>query len=62
MKDYQKYIDALKHTNKPTKKIDESNFDQDQYEADLQCAYDCGYNKAMSVIDEIINKHMKEGE
>lgn len=28
-----------------TDKIDGSNFSEKQYNADLQCAYDCGYNR-----------------
>ena len=31
-----------------TQMIDKSNFDEEQYKADLQSAYDCGYNKALS--------------
>lgn len=30
----------------PTTKIEESNFSQDQYLADIQSAYDCGYEQA----------------
>jgi hypothetical protein len=30
----------------PTTKIEESNFSQEQYMADLQSAYDCGYEQA----------------
>ena len=30
----------------PTTKIEESNFSQEQYKADLQSAYDCGYAQA----------------
>ena len=33
-------IKALEETDK----IEESNFSTEQYKADLQCAYDCGYN------------------
>ena len=33
----------------PTTKIDESNFSQEQYKADMQCAYDCG----RSVMDKV---------
>lgn len=33
-------IKALEQTNK----IEESNFSTEQYKADLQGAYDCGYN------------------
>lgn len=32
----------LEHINKSTTKIEESNFSQEQYKADLQSAYDCG--------------------
>lgn len=32
----------LDHINQITTKIDESNFSQEQYKADLQSAYDCG--------------------
>ena len=44
---------------KPTCKIDESNFSMEQYRADLQSAYDCGYNKALSenkenIVEDII--------
>lgn len=28
-----------------TQMVDKSNFDNEQYKADLQCAYDCGYAK-----------------
>jgi len=31
-----------------TQMIDKSNFDTEQYKADLQSAYDCGYNQALS--------------
>lgn len=31
-----------------TQMIDKSSFDTEQYKADLQSAYDCGYNKALS--------------
>lgn len=31
-----------------TQMIDKSNFDAEQYKTDLQSAYDCGYNKALS--------------
>lgn len=50
--DYQqtinKIIDWLEQ--EPTYMIDKSNFSQEQYKADLQCAYDCG----KSIIDKII--------
>ena len=36
----------LEHINKTTTMIDKSNFSQEQYKADLQSAYDCGYNQA----------------
>lgn len=32
----------------PTCMIEKSNFSQEQYKTDLQSAYDCGYNKALS--------------
>ena len=44
---YDMAIKALEQ--EPTTKIEESNFSQEQYKADLQCAYDCG----RSVIDKI---------
>lgn len=37
---YDMAIKALKQTDK----IEESNFSSEQYKADLQNAYDCGYN------------------
>ena len=40
-------LEALEQ--EPTTKIEESNFSQEQYKADLQSAYDCG----KSVIDKI---------
>lgn len=48
------YLDALNMAIKaleqePTTKIEESNFSQEQYLADIQSAYDCG----KSVIDKI---------
>ena len=36
----------LEHINETTTMIDKSNFSQEQYKADLQSAYDCGYNQA----------------
>ena len=42
----------LDHINKPTQMVDKSNFDKRQYKAELQGAYDCGYYKAMSIIDD----------
>lgn len=36
-------IKALEQTDK----IEESNFSTEQYKADLQAAYDCGYAKAL---------------
>ena len=36
----------LEHINEKTTMIDKSNFSQEQYKADLQSAYDCGYNQA----------------
>jgi len=38
----------LKHISEKTQMIDKSNFDEEQYKTDLQSAYDCGYNKALS--------------
>lgn len=34
-----------------TQMVDKSNFDNKQYKADLQCAYDCGFVKG--AIDEL---------
>lgn len=39
-------ISALSENKTPM--IDKSNFDTEQYKTDLQSAYDCGYNKALS--------------
>ena len=39
-----------------TQMVDESNFDNKQYKADLQCAYDCGYVKGQIDILEKINE------
>ena len=36
----------LEHINETTTMIDKSNFSREQYKADLQSAYDCGYNQA----------------
>ena len=33
----------LEHINKPTQMIDKSNFSQEQYKADTDTAYQCGY-------------------
>ena len=41
-------VEAIKD-QEPTTKIEESNFSQEQYLADIQSAYDCG----KSVIDKI---------
>lgn len=46
---YQEYlsaeiIDMAIKALKQTDKIEESNFSSEQYKADLQDAYDCGYN------------------
>lgn len=38
----------LEHISAKTQMIDKSNFDIEQYKADLQSAYDCGYNEALS--------------
>ncbi len=38
----------LEHISEKTQMIDKSNFDTEQYKTDLQSAYDCGYNKALS--------------
>ena len=43
----EKAIEALEQ--EPKTKIKESNFSQEQYKADLQCAYDCG----KSVLDKL---------
>ena len=42
------YLDMAISALKPTRMIDKSNFNPEQYKADLQSAYDCGYNKAES--------------
>ena len=60
--DYSKYdheaMMIAKKTleQKPTTKIEESNFSQEQYLADIQCAYDCGksaLNKIRAEISEV---------
>jgi hypothetical protein len=38
----------LEHISEKTQMIDKSNFDIEQYKTDLQSAYDCGYNEALS--------------
>jgi len=38
----------LEHISEKTQMVDKSNFDEEQYKTDLQSAYDCGYNKALS--------------
>lgn len=38
----------LEHISAKTQMVDKSNFDEEQYKTDLQSAYDCGYNKALS--------------
>lgn len=45
----KKELEALALEQEPTTKIEESNFSQEQYKADLQCAYDCG----KSILDKI---------
>lgn len=47
LEDFNLAIKALEQ--EPTTKIEESNFSQEQYLADIQSAYDCG----KSVIDKI---------
>ena len=37
----------------PTQMIDKSNFDQRQYKADTDTAYECGRASVLSVIDDI---------
>ena len=43
----------LEHINKPTQMIDKSNFDEKQYRADLDSAYECGKASMLSVIEDI---------
>lgn len=46
-----------------TQMIDKSNFDTEQYKADLQSAYDCGYNQALSENKgEWIEKEVFDGD
>lgn len=40
-------IDKIMKALEQTDKIEESNFSTEQYKADLQAAYDCGYAKAL---------------
>lgn len=58
-KSWEEALDIAISALKPTCKIDESNFSMEQYRADLQSAYDCGYNKALSenkenIVEDII--------
>ena len=41
------YTDMAIKALEQTDKIEESNFSTEQYKADLRCAYDCGYAKAL---------------
>ena len=43
----------LEHINKPTQMIDKSNFDERQYKADTDTAYECGRASMLSVIEDI---------
>ena len=45
----------LEHINKPTQMIDKSNFDERQYRADIDSAYDCGRNSVFGAIEDIKN-------
>ena len=43
-----------------TQMVDKSNFDNKQYKADLQCAYDCGYVKGQVDILEKIKAEFED--
>lgn len=43
----------LEHIQKTTQMIDKSNFDQRQYKADTDTAYECGRASVLSVINDI---------
>lgn len=43
-----------------TQMVDKSNFDNKQYKADLQCAYDCGYVKGQVDILKKIKAEFEE--
>lgn len=49
----------LEHIQKPTQMLDKSNFSQEQYRADTDCAYDCGYNKGFK--DGIRSSNIEHG-
>lgn len=52
----------LEHINKPTQMIDKSNFRQEQYKADTDTAYQCGYeaDKSDNSVLEDIKKMIAE--
>ena len=53
----------LEHINKPTQMIDKSNFDERQYKADTDTAYECGRASVLSVIEDIkheITKYLED--
>ena len=52
----------LEHINKPTQMIDKSNFDEKQYKADTDTAYECGRASVLSVINDIKAKIEAEKE
>lgn len=44
--DYDRAVDLAIKALEQTDKIEESNFSTEQYKADLQGAYDCGYRES----------------
>ena len=51
----------LKGEQMTTQMVDKSNFDNNQYKADLQCAYDCGYVKGQNDILEKLKTEINNG-
>ena len=45
-----------------TQMIDKSNFDEKQYRADLDCAYECGRASVLSAIENIKAEIEHEGD
>lgn len=48
------WLEELKALNQTTQMVDKSNFSQDQYKADTDTAYQCGYTKAIQEFSETL--------
>ena len=59
--DYEEFLDMAIKALKQTDKIEESHFSSEQYKADLQGAYDCGYNCGYAeAMNDIAEREVKE--